>query len=288
MKAIRILCFGDVVGVVGCALFQKYAHRLKQDYKAQLVIVNGENAVSNGRGISSKIVASLKHCGADIITGGNHIFQQRDIHPYLAEHTDLLRPANFPAGCPGRGVGFIQFEDIKVAVINLQGRVFMSQHLDCPFRTLESALSYTRFQTPLTIVDFHAEASAEKMGLALAFEGQVSAVVGTHTHVQTADERILPKGTAFITDLGMAGALNSMIGMKKEAPLHQLLTQMPSKFEVDTQSPFVISGLMIEVDVATGKTVNLERFRVIDEELVFGAEQKSAGGEHDLRRSWGE
>jgi len=288
VKLIRILCFGDVVGTAGCALFQKYATRLKQQFKASLIIVNGENSVANGRGITPKVVASLRHCGADMVTGGNHIFQQRDIHSYLNERSDLLRPANFPSGCPGKGVGFIEHEGIKVAVINLQGRVFMSQHLECPLKTLESLLSYTRHHTPIAIVDFHAEASAEKIGLALAFEGQITAVVGTHTHVQTADERLLPKGTAFITDLGMAGALNSMIGMKKEGLINQLLTQMPTKFEVDTEGPFVISGVVIDVDVATGKATHIERFRVIDTEISFGTDKnKTLKGEADLR-SYGE
>jgi len=274
MKSIRVLCFGDLIGQAGCALFQKYAPRLKREYDVQAIIVNGENSVTNGRGITSKIVASLRHCGADMVTGGNHIFQQKDILPYLNEHDDLLRPLNFPSACPGRGIGFIKFEGFKIGVISLQGRVFMSQHLDCPFRALESALAYVRAQTPLVIVDFHAEASAEKMGLGHYFDGQVSAILGTHTHTQTADARVLPRGTAFITDLGMSGALNSMIGMKKEPILHNLLTQMPVKFEVDLTGPFVSSGVLLELDMETGLAISIEPFRIIDSEITFSEKEQ--------------
>lgn len=300
MKSIRILCFGDLIGQVGCALFQKYAPRLKREYDVQAIIVNGENSVTNGRGITPKIVASLRHCGADMITGGNHIFQQKDILSYLQEHDHLLRPLNFPSACPGKGIGFIKLDDFKIGVINLQGRVFMSQHLNCPFKELESALAYVRAQTPLIIVDFHAEATAEKMGLALYFDGQVSAVLGTHTHTQTADARILPRGTAFITDLGMSGALNSMIGMKKEPILHNLLTQMPVKFEVDLKGPFVSSGVLLELDTQTGATLSIEPFRVIDSEMVFAEKEqpemqpvpqqqtRRRSGKNTDERWWGE
>lgn len=267
MKTIRVLCFGDVIGNVGCALFQKYAPKLKHLYNASVVIVNGENAAQNGRGITTKNIASLKHCGANLITGGNHSFQQREVYGYLQDHSDVLRPANFPSSCPGRGVGFVEFEGGKVGIINVQGRVFMHQQLDCPFKTVESLLTFVKSQTPLIIVDFHAEASSEKMGLALMFDGRLSAVVGTHTHIQTADERVLPGGTAFITDLGMAGALNSMIGMQKEGVLYQITTQMPNKFEVETKTPFVVSGVLLELEVATGKALSIERFRIIDTEL---------------------
>ena len=283
MKKVRILCFGDLVGPTGCALFQKYAQKMKKNVDAHVIMVNGENVAHNGRGITTKAIVSLKHCGADIITGGNHTFQQREAYTYLQEHGDVLRPANFPSACPGRGVGFVEVDGTKIAFINLQGRVFMHQHLDCPFKTLESLLSFVKSQASLIVVDFHAEASSEKIGLALHFDGKVSAVLGTHTHAQTADERLLPGGTAFITDLGMGGSLNSMLGMKQEGILYNIMTQLPTKFEVETQSPFVLSGVLLELDAASGRAVSIERFRVVDEELKMQGETSKGDGSKNVR-----
>jgi hypothetical protein len=260
--------FGDLVGNGGCAVFQKHAQKLKKEYKADGIIVNGENSASNGRGITPKIVASLKHNGADVITTGNHAFQKKESYSYYSEHKDLLRPLNFPASCPGTGVTTFRINDITVGVINVQGQGFMNDNLSCPFRATESALAFLRDKTNIVVVDMHAETTSEKIGMAWYLDGKVSAVVGTHTHVQTADERILPGGTAFITDLGMAGAYNSMIGMKKEPVLFRMINQMPAKFEVETGPPYVISGVCIEIDTKTGHAIEIERFRVIDEELT--------------------
>jgi 2',3'-cyclic-nucleotide 2'-phosphodiesterase len=267
-KMIRVVCLGDVVGSSGEAIFQKYATRLKQMYRADALIVNGENAAQNGRGITIKVLENLRRCGADLVTGGNHIFQQKEILPALTERTDILRPLNFPRGCPGKGVGFVAVGDVKIAVINAQGRIYMHQQIDCPFRGIESVLSFVRAQTNIIIVDFHAEASSEKIGLAFFLDGKVSAVLGTHTHVPTSDERILTGGTAFITDLGMAGALHSMIGMRTDIVLNSMLTQLPAKFAVEDRGPYVISGVVIEVEVATGKAVSIERIRIVDDEMA--------------------
>lgn len=269
---IRIVCFGDVVGSAGMMIYQKYATRLKREWGADIIVVNGENSASNGRGMTVRTLDALRDSGADMVTGGNHSFQQKEVYQALSDREDVLRPLNFPLGCPGKGIGFVRYGDLKIGVVNLQGRVFMHQQLDCPFRALESVLTYVRSQASIIIVDFHAEASSEKIGLAYYFDGKVSAVVGTHTHVQTADERILTGGTAFITDLGMAGALNSMIGMKKENVLSHMLTQMPTKFVVESSAPFVISGVILEIEVTTGKALNIERFRIIDEELSVGSD----------------
>lgn len=268
VKVIKIICIGDVVGSSGEVIFQKYATRLKQLYKADAIIVNGENAAQNGRGIGLKQLESLRRSGADMVTGGNHSFQQKESVSLLAERSDLLRPLNFPPSCPGKGVGFFTVAGIKVGVINAQGRIYMHQQLDCPFRGIESVLSFVRAQTPIVIVDFHAEASSEKIGLAHFFDGKVSAVLGTHTHVPTSDERILPGGTAFVTDLGMAGALNSMIGMKTDIVLRTILTQMPAKFMVEDRGPYVISGVVLSIDVASGRALSIERLRIVDEELA--------------------
>lgn len=264
-KTIKLLCFGDLIGTPGCMLFQKHAQQLKEKYKADGIIVNGENSAPNGRGITAKIMTQLKEAGADLVTGGNHIWDQKEVYHYLADHSDLLRPANFPGGCPGRGVGFFECAGVKIGVINLQGRIYMRQQLDCPFRALDSLVTFVKSQTPVVIVDFHAEASSEKAGMGLYADGRVSAVLGTHTHIQTADERILPGKTAFISDLGYAGSLNSMIGMTKESVLPNFLTQMPSKFEVEAKPPFVISGVCVEIEVSSGQAVSIERFRIVDQ-----------------------
>ncbi len=266
-KNIKILFIGDVVGQLGQAVFQKHIDRIKKQYDIDGIIVNGENSHSLGRGITPRIVNFFKHNGVNVITSGNHIWARKEIIPYLTQHTDLLRPANFPSSCPGVGVTTFNCAGIVVGIINLQGRIFMKEYVDCPFRTADTHLTYLKSKTDIILVDFHAEASSEKIGIALYLDGRVSAVVGTHTHVQTADERVLPKGTAFITDLGMSGALNSMIGMKKDSVLPNFLTQMPSKFEVDIVPPALLSGAVIEIDSDSGKSLNIQRIRIIDENI---------------------
>ncbi len=238
MKTIRILFLGDIVGAPGRAIFQKHIKALKKEHAIDAVIVNGENS-SNGRGITSKVVKFFRHNEVDVVTSGNHIWRYREIYEYLNTHNDLLRPENFPAECPGSGVTTFNCNGVTVGVINLQGRIFMRDHLADPFKTADTVLSYLKHKTNVIFVDFHAEATSEKIGLAFYLDGRVSALVGTHTHVQTTDERILPKGTGFLTDAGMAGAMHSMLGMKKEPIIQNFLTQMPVKFTVDTQPPYV-------------------------------------------------
>ena len=224
MSVLKVLLLGDVCGAPGRAVFQKHSAQLRQQYGADALIVNGENSATNGRGITSKIMHFFKHNGVDIVTSGNHIWKQREIYAYLNQHRDLLRPANFPSQCPGVGVTTFQVRQYTVGVINLQGRTFMREHVSCPFRAAESLLLYLKPKTNIILVDFHAETTSEKKGMGLFLDGQVSAVVGTHTHVLTGDAYVLPQGTAYITDLGMAGALNSMIGMKKGPVLKHILT----------------------------------------------------------------
>lgn len=267
--SIRILCIGDVVGNPGCAMFQKHAQQLRRKYAIDALIVNGENSDSKGRGITSRIVKFFRHNGADVVTSGNHIWANKEIFNYLAENDDLLRPANYHSSAPGVGVTTFLVNGYAIAVMNLIGRVFMRDLVDCPFRTAESILTYLKSKTNIIIVDMHAETSAEKIALGYILDGKVSAVVGTHTHVPTADERILPHGTAFVTDLGMTGALNSMIGMKKEPIMQHLVTQLPVKFVVDEVGPFIMTGVWLEIDAHTGKSIHIERFKIIDEELNF-------------------
>ncbi len=270
---IRVLLLGDIVGSPGRIIFQKHINELKSKHSINFVVLNGENSCQ-GRGITSRIVRFFKHNGVDVVTSGNHIWHNKEIYSYLSENKDLLRPDNFPSDCPGSGVGIYQCGGYSIGVLNLQGRVFMREHVSDPFRAADSALTFLKSRTSIILVDFHAETTSEKMALAYYLDGRVSALVGTHTHVQTADERILPNGTAYITDLGMAGSLNSMIGMKKESIIKNFLTQMPQKFEVDIQGPMVLSGVWVEIDTASGKATNIQRVRIVDEDIHLVSDEK--------------
>jgi len=267
MDQIRVLLLGDLVGVPGCTIFQKHIDKIRQEYNIDAVIVNGENSANDGLGITPKNMHFFKHNNVDVVTSGNHIWNKRTIYSYVDEHHDLLRPANYPAGVPGVGMTTFNCKGYEIAVINLQGRVFMREHLECPFRTVQTLLTILKDKTNLIFVDFHAEASAEKVGMGYFLDGKVSCLVGTHTHVLTADERILPHGTAYITDIGMGGALNSMIGMKKEPLIQRFLNQLPVRFTVDTDAPFVMTGVVVTVDTLSGKAFNIEPIKVIDEDI---------------------
>ena len=264
-STIRILTIGDVIGKTGRTIFQKHIHRLRKDLNIDVVIVNGENS-TNGIGINNKSIEFFKENGVDVVTSGNHIWANRDIFGYFErEKGYVLRPANYPSACPGEGHTILEIEEgLSIGVMNLQGRVFIREHTDCPFRTADSILTFLKSRTNIVVIDFHAETTSEKYALAYYLDGQVSAVVGTHTHVPTADERILPGGTAFVCDLGMVGSLNSMIGMKKGPILRHFLTQMPMKFEIETDPPFVLSGAWFDVDVKTGKATKIERVYIVD------------------------
>lgn len=272
--SIRVLMMGDVVGGAGRAMFAKHIGALKTKYNADAIIVNGENSAGDGRGITVKNMRFFKHHGADVVTTGNHIWAKKDIYQYLNDHRDLIRPANFPSECPGDGVTTFMVGHLTVGVMNLQARTFMREQVECPFKSADSLLTYLRTKTKIILVDFHGEATAEKMGFAYYLDGRVSAVVGTHTHVQTADSRILPNGTAYITDLGMAGAVNSMIGMKKEPIIQSLITQMPTKFSIETAGPMMMSGVCIEIDTFTGKARSIERIYLVDEDIQVEVEGK--------------
>ncbi len=267
-QTLRFLFIGDVMGAPGMTMFQRWVPKLKEQYKIDAVIVNGENANKNGKGISLKNIEFFKHNGASIITTGNHVWEQSEVYTALDERTDIVRPANYPPGCPGKGYALFEVNGYTVAVINLIGRVFSRDLLDCPFRTIESLLTFIQTRTNIIFVDFHADATSEKSVLAYFVDGKVSGVFGTHTHVQTADEQILPGGTSFITDIGSCGALYSGIGMKHDQLLRRFLYhQRSGKLIVETKGPLVLSGVLIEVDAQTGRSLHIERIRVIDEEL---------------------
>ncbi len=273
---VRVLFLGDICAGPGRAVFQKHIAHLRQSYKADAVIVNGENSASNGKGITSRIMHFFKHNGVNVVTSGNHIWAQREIYNYLKTNTDLLRPANYPSGCPGVGVTTFEIGTHTVGVINLQARTFMREFVSCPFRAAESILTYLKPKTNIILVDFHGEATSEKMGLAYFLDGQVSAVVGTHTHVLTDDARILPGGTAYISDLGMSGALNSMIGMKKEPIIQHMMTQMPIRFEVETNGPMILTGACLEIDSTTGKATAIVPIKVIDKDIIVDTHDEYA------------
>jgi len=225
--------------------------------------------VFNGEKMTSKIADFFFEYGASVITSGNHIWNNKEAAVFISREPRLIRPANFPATCPGKGYTFIDVKGYLVAIANLQGRVFMHEDLDCPFRTIESLLPLLTSKTKTIFLDFHAEATSEKEAVAYYLDGKVSGVFGTHTHVQTADERILPQGTSYISDLGYAGALNSLLGMRKEEITQRFITQMPHRFGVEQNGPFALHGICVEVDTTTGKSVSIERVKIIDEDLTI-------------------
>lgn len=263
----KLLFVGDVVGPTGCAMFAKHIDLVRKKYQFDALVVNGENSANRGRGITPALADFFKQHGAQVITTGNHVWHKKEIYSYLGQHKDVLRPANFPSETPGVGVTTFGVNGIKIGVINVQGRVFMRENLDCPFRTVDSLLMFLKDKTDAILIDFHAEATSEKMAMGFYVDGRASAVVGTHTHIPTADERVLPNGTAFISDVGMVGSLNSMLGMKKEPIIHNFLTQLPVRFEVEDAMPVVFNSVLIEIDPQTGKAIKIERVQVIDDNL---------------------
>jgi hypothetical protein len=256
----RILFIGDIVGKPGRQAVEGILEKLISDYGIEFTIANGENA-AGGMGITPPIAIDILDLGVDVLTSGNHIWAKKEIIPFLDEESRILRPANYPAQVPGRGAGIYQLSNgKKVGVLNLEGRVFM-KNLDCPFRVGEKEIEILRQQTNIIIVDFHAEATSEKMAMGWFLNGKVSAILGTHTHVQTSDERILNEGTAYITDVGMTGPLASVIGIRKQVALERLLTQIPWKFDVATEE-IELQGVVVEIDSKTGKSKDIRRIRV--------------------------
>ena len=270
-RTLTALVLGDVVGAPGSRALFIGLPDLARRQGAELVIANGENA-ADGFGLTPDIAERMFKAGVHVITSGNHIWQKREIYPTLAMHDTVLRPENYPriergtsgrageaAPIPGKGHCIVTVGDFSVLVINLEGRVNLSPLRD-PFQVGRSLLRQLRDRTRLAIVDFHAESVEEKEALGIWLDGEASAVVGTHTHVQTADERILPGGTAYITDIGMTGPVASVIGMRTETAIARSLSQMPLKMEVEN-SAAEIQGVLVEIDGASGKAVRIERVR---------------------------
>lgn len=255
---LRALILGDVVGQPGCrALFVGLAG-LVRGYRADLVVVNGENA-ADGFGMTPEIADRFFKTGVHVVTSGNHIWQRREILPTLQTNDCLLRPENYPSGVPGKGHCLLTAREMPVLVVNLEGRVNLSP-LRCPFTVGKSIVKQFKSKARVIIVDFHAESVDEKEALGIFLDGEVSALVGTHTHVQTADERILRNGTAYISDIGMIGPTDSVIGMRRETAILRCLSQMPLKMEVQN-SQAEIMGVFVEIDAVSGKATHIERVR---------------------------
>jgi metallophosphoesterase (TIGR00282 family) len=254
---LKILFVGDIIGRPGRQLIRDLLPRLVDQHMIDLVIANGENAAA-GFGLTPDVVSELFDLGVDVLTTGNHVWDKRDGLVCLDQEPALLRPANYPEGAPGRGVGVYETAaGLSVAVVNLEGRVFMNG-LDCPFRKADAILDELGADQRIVFVDFHAEATSEKGALGAYLDGRVSAVVGTHTHVQTADERVMPGGTAFISDVGMSGARDSVIGIRKELSVQRFLTQMPVRYEIAKKDP-VLCGVVVSIDESTGRARQIER-----------------------------
>lgn len=268
-RVVRALFLGDVVGESGIAAVEAALPALARDRGADFVVVNGENA-AGGFGVTESSADRLLAAGADVVTTGNHVWEKRDFWPYMDRESRLLRPANYPpstpeAPIPGRGFGLFEKNGVKWGVLNLQGRELMSP-IDCPFRAGRRAVEELRSAGALVLVDFHAESTREKEALGWYLDGSVAAVVGTHTHVQSADERIQPKGSAYMTDLGMSGPLDGVIGMKANICADRNRTQIPFRMEC-AEGRMGLRGALVDVDASTGLAVSIERIAVDLESL---------------------
>lgn len=264
MAVFKILFLGDVVGKLGRTALASELQALKKDFAADLTIVNAENS-AGGFGIEAAQAEELFKAGADVLTSGNHIWGRTSFTNYLEKNRHrVLRPINYASPAPGTGSCVWDAGDgFKVGVLNAIGRVFIDHLLDCPFRAIDGALTNELAECQAVFVDFHAEATSEKVALGLYLDGRVTAVVGTHTHVQTADERLLPKGTAYISDVGMCGALNGVTGMDAKIILERFVSGRPLRFGPAEEAPWQINGVLISVEKSSGKALSIERIRKI-------------------------
>ncbi len=256
----RILCVGDVIGSIGCDFLRQKLHAVKKLYAVDAVIVNGENS-ADGNGITPLSTQQLFEAGADAVTTGNHVFRQRASYDLLDESEFVIRPANYPDSAPGRGYTLLDFGFCSVAVINLLGTVYL-EPLACPFETADRLVEKANTDgAKVIVVDFHAEATAEKKALAYYLDGRVSALFGTHTHVQTADSQVLPKGTGFITDVGMTGPEESVLGVKPELSIARMKDKLPVRFQT-AEGECILEGCIFDIDKNTGKCLSAEAIRI--------------------------
>lgn len=259
----RIMLVGDVVGRAGRRAFRTHTPRLRTERKIDVVIVNGENS-AGGKGFTRKALDELYAGGADIVTSGNHVWDKKDVFDFIEDEPFLVRPANYPEGTPGKGYCIFPFKARNIAVVNLSGRSFMPP-LDCPFQKAEEILAEIGDTADIVVLDFHAETTSEKLAMGYYLDGRADIVVGTHTHVQTADERILPHGTAYITDLGMVGTHASILGVRSDLVVKKFLTGMPVRFEM-AEGPAEYAAVIADIDDAGRRRTRIERVMIREEE----------------------
>lgn len=261
---IKILFFGDIFGKPGRNAIKKVLPELKKQYSPDLIIANGEN-IAHGRSITSPTLQEMVGAGIDVFTTGNHIFDREEASTLLSDpDSPLLRPANYPKEDSGKGTKLVRIKDANILIFNLLGRIFMKEDVDDPFTMAQNIIDYYKKDTKIFILDFHAEATSEKIALMYHLDGQISAMIGTHTHIPTADYHITKQGTAYVTDIGMVGPADSVIGLKKEPIIEQYLTQIKQKMEIPEDGDLEINALYLEIDKNSGKTVKLEKiYRII-------------------------
>jgi metallophosphoesterase (TIGR00282 family) len=255
---VKLLFIGDIVGQPGRRAVKELLPKLREEHRLDFVIANGENS-AGGSGITPKTAEEIFSAGVDVITSGDHLWDQKDVMELLESEKRFLRPLNYPTGTPGQGSGVFEVRSaIKIAVLNLQGRTFMQPALENPFLLALDKVKKLREQTKIIFIDFHAEATSEKIAFARMLDGQISAVVGTHTHVQTADEQIFPGGTAYLSDAGFTGPHESVLGREITPVIQRFLTSMPQRFEV-AKDRVILHGVMVEIDETNGRTVSIKR-----------------------------
>ncbi|WP_213413807.1 TIGR00282 family metallophosphoesterase [Xylanibacillus composti] len=262
----KVLFIGDVVGSAGREAVRRMLPALKQKHQPDFVLVNAENA-AGGKGLTEALARDFYSWGADGLTMGNHTWDNKDIFQFIDSESRLVRPANFPPGTPGQGMMVLKKRGKSLAVINVQGRTFLPP-LDCPFRTMDALLEQLGTETRCVFVDFHAEATSEKIAMGWYLDGRASVVVGTHTHVQTHDERVLPGGTAYVTDVGMCGSHEGVLGMEREAVMHRFLTGLPARFTAD-EGPWQFHAVLTEIDDATGRAGSIQLIRKREDEFIY-------------------
>ncbi|MFD2208898.1 TIGR00282 family metallophosphoesterase [Virgibacillus halophilus] len=263
----KILFIGDVVGSPGRDMVEQYLPALKEKYKPHVTIINGENAAA-GKGITEKIYKQFLQWGAQVITMGNHTWAKKEIFEFIDDAKYMIRPANFPENNPGEGMVFLKLNGMEIAVINIQGRTFLPA-IDDPFAKIDKLIDQAQKRTNIIFVDFHAEVTSEKQAMGYFVDGRVSAIVGTHTHVQTSDERILPQGTAYITDVGMTGPYDAILGVEKETILKKFVTGLPVRHEVDKKGRTQLSAVLMTIDDKTGKAAAVERILINPDHPFF-------------------
>lgn len=259
MPTISVLCIGDIVGRPGRHVLVKHLIQLQKRHNIEFTVANIENA-AGGFGVTAKTYQEVGSLPIHVFTSGNHIYDKHEIMTQFHNYPKVIRPLNFSPNAPGEGIRIVKWNHLKIAVVNLIGRVFMGPS-DCPFRKIHDKLEEIQKETSLIIVDFHGEATSEKQAMGYYLDGKVSLVFGTHTHVMTADERVLPKGTAYISDLGMTGAKNGILGMEAGPILNRFLTNLPAKFEPSSSKPVMINAVKVTIDTETGLAKKIERIQ---------------------------